>query len=110
MLSQAVEDEKLAANPALKLGKYLRAGDEVAAAVEPLDTGQATLLINTAERHFGRWYSWLLCALRTGMRLGEQLALKWGDIDWNGRFITVQRNIVRGTLTTPKSHQRRRWT
>jgi len=42
------------------------------------------------------------------MRLGELLALQWGDIDWNDRFITVQRNIVRGILTSPKSHQRRR--
>ena len=42
------------------------------------------------------------------MRLGELLALQWGDIDWNGRFIVVQRNIVRGVLTSPKSHQRRR--
>ena len=50
----------------------------------------------------------MLCALRTGLRLGELLALQWGDIDWNGRFIDVQRNLVRGVLTSPKSHQRRR--
>jgi hypothetical protein len=28
VLSQAVEDEKIAANPALRLGQYLRRGDE----------------------------------------------------------------------------------
>ena len=44
------------------------------------------------------------------MRLGELLALQWGDVDWNGGFVTVQRNIVRGVLTSPKSHQRRRVT
>ena len=108
LLSQAVEDEQLPANPALRLGKYLRRGDEEATEIEPLDSGQAALLITTAERHFGRWHPWLLCALRTGMRLGELLALQWGDIDWNNRFISVRRNIVRGTLTTPKSHRRRR--
>jgi integrase len=36
------------------------------------------------------------------------LALQWGDIDWRGRYILVQRNLVRGTLTTPKNHQCRR--
>jgi integrase len=108
VLSQAVEDEKLPANPALRLGKYLRPGDEEATEIQPLDAAQAALLVATAERHFGRWYPWVLCALRTGMRLGELIALQWGDIDWNERFITVQRNIVKGTLTTPKSHQRRR--
>jgi integrase len=42
------------------------------------------------------------------MRAGELLALPWGDIDWHGGFILVQRNLVRGVLTSPKSHQRRR--
>lgn len=46
--------------------------------------------------------------LRTGLRLGEQIALQWSDIDWHGRFIMVQRNLVRGVLTSTKSHQRRR--
>jgi integrase len=46
--------------------------------------------------------------MRTGMRAGELLALQWGDIDWRGRYILVQRNLVRGTLTTPKNHQCRR--
>ena len=49
-----------------------------------------------------------LLALRTGLRLGEQLGLQWGDVDWNGRFLAVQRSIVRGVVTSPKSHQRRR--
>jgi len=43
-----------------------------------------------------------------GVRLGERLALQWGDIDWNGRFLTVQRNLVRGLITSPKSHQQRK--
>src|SRR5688572_31251862 len=46
--------------------------------------------------------------MRTGLRLGEQIGLQWGDIDWNGQFLVVQRNIVRGVVTTPKSHQCRR--
>jgi integrase len=42
------------------------------------------------------------------MRAGELLELKWGDINWRGRTIHMQRNVVRGQLTTPKSHQQRR--
>jgi integrase len=30
------------------------------------------------------------------------------DIDWHGGFILVQRNQVKGIITSPKSHQRRR--
>ncbi len=59
-------------------------------------------------KHFPRWYAWVLLTLRTGLRLGEQMALQWGDVDDHGRFILVQRNVVRGVITTPKSHQCRR--
>ena len=38
----------------------------------------------------------------------ELLGLQWGDIDWRGSFMHVQRNIVRGQLTTPKNHPDRR--
>jgi integrase len=108
LLSQAVEDEKLPANPALRMGKYLRRGDEPETAIQPLSALEAAHLVSVAERHFLRWHPWILCALRTGLRLGELLALQWGDVDWNGRFLVVQRNIVRGAITSPKSHQRRR--
>jgi integrase len=108
MLSQAVEDEKLPANPALRMGRHLRRGDEPKTVIQPLTRGEAAHLVTTARDHFPRWHPWALCALRTGMRHGELLALQWGDIDWQGRFLLVQRNLVRGVLTSPKSHQRRR--
>src|SRR6185369_3648016 len=41
-------------------------------------------------------------------RLGELLALQWGDINFTNRFIEVQRNLVSGKLTTPKNTNRRR--
>src|SRR4051794_38121325 len=42
------------------------------------------------------------------MRLGELLALQWGDLDFGGRFLEVRRNIVAGRLTSTKSTNRRR--
>src|SRR5262249_29889046 len=38
----------------------------------------------------------------------HERAIQWGDTDFNGRFVTVHRNIVRGVVISPKSHQRRR--
>jgi len=108
VLSQAVEDDKIAANPALRMGRYLRRGDEPKRQIEPLTRAEATHLVCVAQRDFPRWSSWILCALRTAMRLGELNALQWGDIDWNGRFIVVRRNLVRGVLTSPKSHRERK--
>lgn len=108
VLSQAVEDEKLPANPALRLGRYLRRGDEPKREIQPLTREEAAHLVAIARAHFPRWHPWILLALRTGLRLGEQIALQWDDIDWHGRFILVHRNLVRGVLTSTKSHQRRR--
>jgi len=36
-----------------------------------------------------------LLSLYTGMRLGEVCALKWSDIDWDKRTITVRRTVQR---------------
>jgi integrase len=37
-----------------------------------------------AAQDFPRWEPWILLALRTGLRLGEQVGLQWGDVDWKG--------------------------
>ncbi len=42
------------------------------------------------------------------MRIGEPLALQWGDIDFAGRFITVKQALSRGRVETPKSGKIRR--
>ena len=49
-----------------------------------------------------------LLLARTGMRIGEPLALQWGDIDFTGRFITVKQALSRGRVETPKSGKIRR--
>jgi integrase len=44
-----------------------------------------------------------LAAVMTGMRRGELLGLRWGDIDWQTKRIRVRRNYVRGEFGPPKS-------
>ena len=108
ILSEAVEDELLPANPALRLGRYLRSADDAEPDIDPLNRGDAAALVQIAREQFPDWLPWLLCGLRTGMRAGELLALQWGDVNWRGSFLEVRRNLVGGLLTTPKNHQRRR--
>jgi integrase len=45
----------------------------------------------------------VLVALRTGLRRGELMALRWEDVDLVARRLVVRRNYVRGKFTTPKS-------
>ena len=71
VLSEAVEDELLPANPALKIGKYLQPGDEIPTEIQPLTRAEAEHLVAIAKQHFPRWHPWVLLALRTGLRWGN---------------------------------------
>lgn len=59
-------------------------------------------------------FPFFLAALRTGMRRGELLALRWGDCSFGGgeddqdRFFMVQRTYSDGHFGTPKSGRARR--
>ena len=94
-------------NVALKPGKFIPKVSK-RRNVNPFTREEASIFLSAVRRHAPRYYPLFLCALRTGMRLGELLALQWGDVDFRGRFILVQRNYTHGHITTPKSGEARR--
>lgn len=49
----------------------------------------------------------ILTALRTGMRRGELLALRWANVDLDKRRIRVAEAISDGVVTAPKNHKAR---
>jgi integrase len=55
----------------------------------------------------GQWRTMILVALRTGLRLGELLALRWQDADLTAGRLVVRQNIVHGVVGTPKSRRPR---
>jgi integrase len=71
--------------------------------VNPLTREEVARLLEAAQQHTPRYYPLFLCAVRTGMRIGELLGLQWGDIDFPGRFIEVRRAIVRGNVGPTKN-------
>lgn len=107
LFSHAVEDGLLTVNPALKPGKFLPAINKERA-INPYSREEVATLLEVCKASFPRLFPLLLCALRSGLRQGELIALQWGDIDFRGRFIEVRRNCARGKLTTPKSGKFRR--
>jgi len=107
LLSQAVEDGLIPVNVALKPGKLLPKVS-TRRSINPFTRMEVATLLETANDKAPRYYPFLLCAVRTGMRLGELLALQWDDLDFHGRLITVQRNYTHGKLSTPKSGESRR--
>lgn len=107
VLSHAVEDGLLLANPVSRLGKLIKVKDRKAD-VTPLTRDEAQALLVAVEKHYPRYYPFFLCALRTGMRLGELVGLQWGDIDFLGGFIEIRRAYTKGNMSTPKSGKGRR--
>lgn len=103
----AIDDEVIDVNPAHKLGKTIRVKDP-RLQTDPLNRTELALLLKTIKEHWPTDYPFALTLARTGMRLGEVLALQWGDIDFSGRFITVRRGISRGKIETPKNGKTRR--
>jgi len=98
----AVDDEVISVNPAQKLGKIMKA-QERRLKGDPLNREELAVLLEAFQQHYPKHYPMALTLARTGMRLGEALALQWGDIDLKGRFIYVQRGFSRGKIQTPKS-------
>jgi len=65
-----------------------------------LDFAEAERLVAAAE---GEWRTMILVALRTGMRHGELIGLRWQDVDLVAGRLTVRQNVVSGHIGTPKS-------
>jgi integrase len=108
IISEAVEDGKLPANPAFRPSRHLKDPDAPKKIlIDPYTRDEIALLLDTCEEHFPDWHPLVLCAVRAGLRLGELRALEWGDFDWRQRFIRVERNWVEGKLTTPKNGRAR---
>ena len=111
ILSSAIDDELISANPATQLGKKIRkflqanSGEKN---INFLTREEVSLFLRTTLEHVPRLYPVFLCAVRTGMRAGELIGLKPGDVDFNGMFIEIRRGIVRGRITTPKNGKSRR--
>lgn len=102
LLSHAVEDGLLTVNTALKPGKFLPKVSK-RRGINALTREEVATFLDAVRERAPRYYPLFLCAVRTGLRMGELLALQWGDLDFHGRFIEVQRNYTHWKVTTPKS-------
>lgn len=67
-----------------------------------LSREEGELLLKHADEF---WHDMILVALRTGLRLGELIALDWADIDFENKILAVRHAIVRNIKGSPKSNK-----
>lgn len=80
--------------PQIEVGKDVPSKSEIQAIIE-----SAT----------GRWRPLLITAIFTGMRSSELRGLRWSDVNWESRYISVtQRADEFGEIGSPKSKKGRR--
>jgi integrase len=108
----AVEDDVIESNPTSKVSKRLFSKNGYKAKTigqrDVFTFDELELYLDTCRDHFKEFYPCFLTAARTGIRLGELLALKWDDIDFNSGYIWVKRSYRRGRTTRPKNGKTRK--
>jgi integrase len=101
VLDYATEGDLIERNP-FKDIKFK--GNKEKKEIEVLTEKEASLLLEKAKEYLdGKYYPKMLLALRTGLRIGEMIALKWADIDFENRLIEVKRSYAKKRMSSTKS-------
>ncbi len=103
-LTQAVHDGLIPRNVAEAVRPPKLKRDEV----QPLNAGQVRTLLQAAEKAGDRLSTLYTVAVRTGMRPGEMLALRWSDVDLEAGTLQINRALSEGEFTPPKTARSRR--
>lgn len=107
ILNLAVDDEVIPSNPARRIGKYHR-GETKKSTINPFTKDELRTFVQTMQTHYPKHFALTLTLALTGMRIGEALALKWSDIDFDERLINVERGFSMGKIKTSKSGKNRK--
>jgi integrase len=102
----ACEEGLLESNPVARLGKFIRKKDKKTGKTS-LTKEQVAQFLGVVQEEFPKHYAFFLCAFRTGMRLGELLALAWEDIYLERNLIEVKRSYSGGFMSSPKNGKSR---
>ncbi|EFK06833.1 conserved hypothetical protein [delta proteobacterium NaphS2] len=119
VFNYAIDDELVKVNPARGITKRLKIKRDRSEKVDPLNEMDMSLFLDTCRKDFAAFYPFFFMAARSGMRLGELLAVRWNDLDFSHRviiggaiherpFIWVKRSYRRGRFTKPKNGKTRK--
>lgn len=96
IIQDAMRDELIVRNP-LPLVKLPRANK---VEIEPFSISEIFAILNNADGQYRNFYA---LGFFSGLRSGEMIGLKWEDIDFFRREISIKRAIKMGVISTPKT-------
>jgi integrase len=106
LLATAFEEGLIRSNPAsgLRIAQRVDVG-ETEERTKALTEEQLRALLGEIPNEWRLFFEFLT---RTGLRIGEAIALTWEDIDFGKRRLHVRRRLYRGRLDAPKSRYGKR--
>jgi integrase len=107
----ALDADEIEQNPASRLGRISTRGQIAHKSnIVPtfLTREELAKLLATFLEHAPQHYPLVLLLARTGLRVGEAIALQWDDVDFNKAVINVLRSKSRTIIDTPKSGKSRK--
>ncbi len=106
LLATAHEEGVIRGNPAAGVRLVIEQQAEAADAhVKALSENELRRLLEEMPPGWRLFFEFLS---HTGLRIGEAIALRWSDLDFNRRRVSVERRFYRGTFDQPKSKYGRR--
>lgn len=93
LLTMAYIDDSISRNPLDKVKRPRQRKNEKTQGVDAFTADEAKDILKNAKHEPLKWRAMICLLLMTGMRRGEACALKWEDIDFQARRITVKGNI-----------------
>ncbi len=89
MLSEAVREDLVDANPVRMLGRFYSKAERLHEKPDPFSLEE----LHAIEAMAGDWLPFLLFQSRTGVRIGEAIALRWEDLDLQKAEVAIRRSM-----------------
>jgi integrase len=92
MFNEAVDDGVISFSPCQRMGRY-SGGSKSKKRIDPLTADELAELLDNALRELDFvLYVLFLLGARSGLRIGEILALEWSDVDFKNRTVSVHKS------------------
>jgi len=93
LMGEALRDKHIKVNPVAGLSRYYRAASRRKEQIDPFTVGELAKIEEGFRERFPEYLTFFLVLSRTGMRIGEAIALQWRDVDWGASEILIRRNM-----------------